>query len=257
MRKEHHILGVDIGGTGIKGGLIDVINGELISERYKVATPQPATPAAVADKLKELLDHFAYQGPIGIGFPAIVRRGTALSATNIDKSWINTNIESTFSEVSGLPVYALNDADAAGIASINFGAGRDFLDKTVLMITVGTGIGSGLFVDGKLVPNTEMGHLYLKNHKTIAEGFVSNALRKRNEWSWNDFGKRLNKYLQHVDLLFSPDLILIGGGVSKSFAKFEGKLDVNADVRPTLLLNNAGAVGAAFYAYQKHHQKPA
>lgn len=252
MGKEHHILGVDVGGTGIKGGIVDISTGELVTERHRLDTPRPATPAAVAETFADLVDHFQYEGPVGVGFPAVVRRGVALSAANIAKSWINTSISDAFGAVSGLPIYALNDADAAGIAAMTFGAGRDYQQHVVLMVTVGTGIGTGLFVDGQLVPNTELGHVYLQHQKTDAENYVSNYLRKRYDWPWTKFGKRLNKYLRHVDMLFSPDLILIGGGVSKSFEKYERMLDVDAEVRPAQLLNSAGTVGAAIYAYSRN-----
>lgn len=255
MNNQDGILGVDVGGTGIKGGIVGIKTGKLLTERHRINTPQPATPAAVAKTFKSLVDHFNYSGPIGVGFPAIVRRGIALSASNISKEWIDTSIADTLSKACGQPIYVLNDADAAGIAAMNFGAGQPFQNHTVLMITIGTGIGSGLFVDCKLVPNTEFGHIYLQNQKTIAEKFVSNALRKKQDWSWDKFGKRLNKYLQHIDLLLSPDLIIIGGGASKHFAKYQSQLNVKASVQPALLLNNAGTIGAAMYAYQKHFQQ--
>lgn len=251
MPKATHILGVDIGGSGIKGGIVDINSGDMVTDRHRIDTPQPATPKAVAATFGQLVSHFGYKGPIGVGFPAVVRRGTALSAANISKKWVNTNIVDILHQASGQPIYALNDADAAGLAAMHFGAGKDYQDRVVLMITLGTGIGSGLFVEGELVPNSELGHLYLKSHKVGAEKFVSNLLRKQKGWSWNKFGKRLNIYLQHVNMLFSPDLILIGGGASKHFERFEAQLNVSTEVKPAALMNNAGTIGAAIYAYQR------
>ena len=163
---DNIVLGVDIGGTGIKGGLIDISKGEMITERHRLDTPKPATPKAVAKTFKALVDHFNWSGPIGAGFPAIVSHGVALSAANIDQSWIGTNIEELLSEVSGCKVYVLNDADAAGVAAMHYGAGKGE-NGVVFMLTVGTGIGSALFIDGRLVPNTELGHLYMKNSKVV------------------------------------------------------------------------------------------
>lgn len=253
MQKKNLILGIDVGGTGIKGGLVDVATGKLATERHRILTPKPATPKAVAAKVKELVEHFGYEGPIGAGFPAIVQRGVARSAANISNDWIGVSIEDLFSKaVGGLPVYALNDADAAGIADMAFGAGKDYQeDRTVLLLTIGTGIGSALFIDGKIVPNTELGHLYLRNHKLDAEDYVSNLLRKKHNWSWNKFGNRLNKYLVHVNMLFSPDLIVLGGGVSKNFEKYHGQFEIKTPIVPAELLNAAGTVGAAMYAHQR------
>lgn len=251
MSKSTHILGVDIGGSGIKGGIVDVSTGELLTDRHRIDTPQPATPKAVAKTFGEVVQHFSYKGPVGVGFPAVVRRGTALSAANVSKKWINTSIVDILQKACGQSVFALNDADAAGMAAMHFGAGKDYQDHIVLMITLGTGIGSGLFVEGELVPNTELGHVYLKSHKVGAEKYVSNLLRKQNNWSWNKFGKRLNPYLQHVNMLFSPDLILLGGGASKHFDKFEKQLDVSTEVKPAALMNNAGTIGAAIYAHKR------
>ena len=252
MDNDHLILGIDVGGTGIKGGLVNVLTGEMATERHRILTPQPATPEAVAETVKGLVNKFSYKGPIGAGFPAIVQRGVARSAANVSDKWIGTNIEELFAEATGTgPVYALNEADAAGIADVAFGAGKDRPGETILLLTIGTGIGSALFVDGNMVPNTELGHLYLRNDDTDAERYVSNARRKENDWPWSKFGKRLSKYLEHVEGLFSPDLIIIGGGVSKNFDKFSDELEVNTEVVPAKLLNAAGTIGAAMYAYQR------
>ncbi len=252
--KDNIILGVDIGGTGIKGGLIDINTGEMITERFRLATPKPATPKAVAATFAELVAHFKWEGPIGAGFPAIVSHGVALSAANVDDSWIGTNIEQLLSKASGCPVYVLNDADAAGVAAMFYGAGQG--EKgVVFMLTVGTGIGSALFIDGRLVPNTELGHLYMKGDKLVAEKGISKAARKARGKSWREWGDDFNKYLLHLQRLFSPDLVIIGGGGSKQFDEYKEALTVDFRVKPAGYLNKAGAVGAAHYAWEREQAK--
>ncbi len=242
------VLGVDIGGSGIKGALVDTDKGEMISERIRIETPKPATPEAVAATLKELTSRFGYTGPVGCGFPATVHHGVAFTAANIDSSWINTPVEKLFSGTTGSSCYVLNDADAAGIAEVKFGAGRDF-SGVILMVTIGTGLGSAIFVNGHLLPNTELGHLILND--SVAEHYCSDLARQKNELSWKKWGKRFNKYLRRVEFLFNPDLIILGGGASKSFDKFAEKIDVRAKVIPAVTLNTAGIIGAAMYAAQK------
>lgn len=244
------ILGVDIGGTGIKGGLIDLNSGEMVSERFRLDTPQPATPEAVAATFRELVQHFEWKGLIGVGFPAIVRRGIALSAANIDKSWIGTNVAKLLCDASACQVYVLNDADAAGVASMYFGAGKGE-DGLVLMLTVGTGIGSAMFIDGQLVPNTELGHLYLSKQAKVVEKSLSKVARRIHDLSWEEWGKGFNEYLLHLQRLFSPDLIIIGGGGSKNFDEYKDQLTVDFPIKPAGYLNKAGAVGAAYYAWVK------
>lgn len=247
--QDNIILGVDIGGTGIKGGLIDINTGEMITERHRLATPKPATPEAVAATFAELVDHFKWEGIVGVGFPAIVRHGIALSAANIDDSWIGTDIEALLSKASGCIVHVVNDADAAGVAAMFYGAGKGE-QGVVLMLTIGTGIGSALFIDGHLVPNSELGHLYMRNEKEVAEKQVSKAARKAEGKSWKEWGKGFNKYLLHIQRLFSPDLVIIGGGGSKQFDEYADQLTVNFRVKPAGYLNKAGAVGAAHYAWE-------
>ena len=252
--KKHVILGIDIGGTGIKGGLVDVRYGKMLTERHRFDTPKPATPKAVAQTVKKLVDHFNYDGVIGVGFPAIVRRGVAGSASNIDDSWIGTNICKTISKKTGLKVHALNDADAAGMAAIRFGAARKYAkDGTVLMVTIGTGLGGALFVNGNLMPNLETGQLYLKNMQVVAERYISGKIRKDTEMEWPEFGKKFNEFLSHVDHIFNPDLIVLGGGTSKSFDKFKEFLTTHADVSAAELRNTAGTIGAAVYAWEKEN----
>lgn len=240
-----HVLGIDIGGSGIKGALVDVQRGTLIGERHRIATPQPATPGAVAGVVQDLAHHFAWRGPIGCTFPAIVKHGVAHSAANVDAAWIGTDAAALFRSVTHTTVTVTNDADAAGLAEVRFGAGRGH-DGVVLVLTVGTGIGSALFLDGKLVPNTEFGHVEL--HGVKAEWRASDRVRKELDLSWKRWARRLDEYLQHLELLFSPDLIIVGGGVSKRHDRYLHLLKVKAPVVPAALRNEAGIVGAALAA---------
>ncbi len=240
------ILGIDVGGSGVKGSLVDLDQGTLLQERYRIPTPQPATPAAVADAVAQIVTFFNYKGPVGCGFPAIVKNGTAQTAANIDKSWIGTSIEKVFGKACGNPVFATNDADAAGMAEMHFGAGKD-AEGLVILITIGTGLGTAIFYKGTLIPNTELGHLIWKNNK-IAEAYCSSAARERLKISREEWAGRFNQYLLHLELLFSPDLFILGGGESKYFDTFKDTLTTNARVLPAQLLNNAGIIGAAVYA---------
>jgi polyphosphate glucokinase len=242
------ILGVDIGGSGLKGAIVDVISGELRSERIRLVTPKPSTPERMAETFLELVQKLNWSGPVGCGFPAIVRRGIAETASNIDKSWIGKNIETLFSEATGLQVAAVNDADAAGYAEMDFGQGKN-QSGTVLLITIGSGIGTALFIDGKEVPNTEFGHLFM--HNMIAEHYVSNSARKKHDLSWEKWGKRFNEYLHHLERLLSPDLFILGGGISKDFNNYAKYFNITTTVTPARLLNNAGIVGAAGYAFRQ------
>lgn len=251
--KESRILGVDVGATGFKGGLVNVKTGKMITDRLRFDTPKPATPAAMAVVFEELVNYFDYKGPIGVGFPAVVRRNVAETAANIHESWIGSSIAKVFGRKVNLPIYALNDADAAGIATMVHGTGKKYQkDSTVLMITIGTGLGSALFHCGELVPNFELGSLYLKGQKKIAEQYISNRIRKDTDMDWKTFGKRLNEYLSHVDDLFNPDLIILGGGGSKYYGEYKKYLKTEAEIKPAEMRNAAGTVGAALYAYRKH-----
>ena len=247
---QNKVLGIDVGGSGIKGAIVDVKTGELLSERFRLETPQPSFPKVVAETVKKLVDHFEWTGPIGCGFPSIIKKGTALTAANIHKEWIGTNVEKLFAKATKCEVHVLNDADAAGMAEMSIGDAK-MKKGTVILITIGTGLGSAVFLDGKLVPNSEFGHFYLKGHDTIAEKHASNAARKRNKLSWDEWGVRFNEYLNHLELLLSPDLFILGGGACKKMEKFEHQLKIDAKVIPAKLQNNAGIVGAAAYAYEK------
>jgi len=245
---SNKILGVDVGGSGIKGAIVDLTTGKLLSERHRIPTPQPATPAAMADVFTELIKHFDWKGAIGCGFPSVVKSGICCTASNIDKSWIGTNIAETFSKASGCEVYVANDADVAGLAEIAHGVGKG-ADGTVILITIGTGLGSAFFYDGILIPNTELGHLEMEGD--LAERYASGATRKRENLSNEEWGFRLNKYLKEVEKLFSPNMIILGGGGSKKFEEMEDMFDVEADVLPAQLRNHAGIIGAAMYAATK------
>ena len=246
------ILGIDVGASGIKGALVDTETGELVTPRERLSTPQPATPMAMGMIIKELTKILDYDGTaIGVGFPSIVQHGTALSAANIDKSWIGASVEESFGVATGRDVYALNDADAAGLASYSFGIGKD-TEGVTLFLTLGTGIGSALFVDGTLVPNTEFGHVYLKGMSVVAEKYAANSIRKRDNLSFKEWGKRLNEYLHHMDRLVTPDQIILGGGVCKKFELYQEYLDCRPKVIAAELRNEAGIVGAAVYAATRH-----
>lgn len=245
MSKEQVLLGIDVGGTGIKAALINTKKGTLETEKYRVLTPKPSTPEAVAKVISRMIKRFDYRGPVGVGFPAIIHHGEAKSAANIDKKWINTNIEKLLKEVTGNPFYVANDADVAGLAELRFGKAKGEMG-TVIVLTIGTGIGSAMFLNGALVPNTEFGHLLFK--ESVYEHYVSNSARKKNDLSWDDWGKRFNKYLIHLEKLFSPDMFVLGGGASKKFDRFEHVLTVNTKVVPAAYQNDAGVLGAGLYA---------
>lgn len=240
-----HVLGIDIGGSGIKGAPVDTKSGKILDERHRIPTPEPSSPEQVAKTIKEMVKHFKWKGAIGCGFPAVVQNGIVRTAANIDKSWININARKLFSESTGLPVWVTNDADAAGIAEAKFGAAAGF-KGTFVVLTIGTGIGSALFVKGKLYPNTEFGHIEYKGMD--AEIYTSDATRKREALGWDEWGKRLNDYLGAIEFLCWPELIIIGGGASKKIDQFEQQLKLRARVLPAHFLNNAGIIGAAMAA---------
>lgn len=247
-KMQNEILGIDIGGTGTKGAIIDMNTGKLLTERIKFATPQPATPDAVAETVQQLIEALNYKGKlIGCGFPAIVVDGEAKSAANIDKSWIGVNIEKVLSKKTGCNVKVLNDADAAGMAEISFGKGKGRMG-TVMLITIGTGLGSAVFTDGHLLRNSELGHFHLKGHREVVEKYASNAVRKAEELDWKDWAKRFNYYLVRLERMFSPNLIILGGGTSKRFHLYQDFLKCQAEIVPARFENEAGVIGAAMYA---------
>jgi polyphosphate glucokinase len=242
-------LGVDIGGSGIKGALVDVRTGEFVAERFRLPTPPQALPSDVAQVVADIVGHFGWQGATGSTFPAIIKHGVAHTAANIDPSWIGIDVQALLAQQAGVPFVVLNDADAAGIAEMRLGAGKD-QPGVVIVLTLGTGIGSALFVDGVLVPNTELGHLEIQGK--VAEHRSSDRVRKEKDLEWDEWAERLNDYLAHVERLFSPDLFILSGGVSKKHAKYLHLLETQARIVPAHLLNNAGIVGAAMAAKEQH-----
>jgi len=236
------VLGIDIGGSGIKGAPVNIKKGELLAPRYRIPTPQPSKPKPVAKVVGEIAKHFNWIGPVGVGFPAVIQHGVARTAANIHHSWINTDAASMFSKETGCPVIVVNDADAAGMAEMSFGAGKG-RDGVVLLVTIGTGLGTSVFINGHLLPNTEFGHIEINCDD--AELFASDAARKENDLSWKKWASQFDTYLLRMEALIWPDLIILGGGVSKKHDKFIPRLTVQAEVVPAETLNEAGIIGAA------------
>jgi len=244
-----HPFGIDFGGTGIKGAPVDLAVGDFADDRVRIDTPKPATPQAVARVFDEIVASFPTSTrPVGVTVPGIVRRGVVLSAANIDKSWIGEDADAIFTEALGREVHVVNDADAAGLAEAEYGAakGRGGL---VMVITLGTGIGSAMIWEGQLVPNSEMGHLELDG--AVAEVTTATSAREREGLTWEEWSERLTAYFRHLERLFSPDLFVIGGGVSKSWDKFGHLIKVETEMVPATLQNRAGIVGAALVAHRK------
>lgn len=235
-------LGIDIGGTGIKGAPVDLETGTFTQDRLRIPTPKGGRPVDVADVVAEIVDHFDTQGPVGATFPAVMRNGTALTAANVDRSWIGTNAADLFSKRCGRPFVVVNDADAAGLAEMRYGAGKDEAG-VVLLLTLGTGIGSALFIDGTLVPNTELGHLEVRGKE--AEKRAAESVREEKDLSWAKWAKRLDEVIAAMEKILWPRLIILGGGISKKADKFVPKLKTRATVVPAQLRNAAGIVGAA------------
>jgi polyphosphate glucokinase len=237
-------LGIDIGGTGIKGAPVELPAGEILAEHLHLPTPQPATPASVTAAIQKMVRHFQFSGPVGVGFPGVIREGVVGTAVNLSSSWVGKNAEKIFKKATRLPFSVINDADAAGLAEVHHGAGKK--EKgTVVLITLGTGIGSAVFRQGALVPNTELGHLPL--HGRDAEKTASAKAREKHDWGWKKWSKRVREYLQLVEKLINPDLIIVGGGVSRRSEKWlpHASKGVRAKVVPAKLYNEAGIVGAA------------
>lgn len=239
-------LGIDIGGSGIKAAPVDATTGKFLADRQKIATPRPALPDAVADVVKQLTTAFSWSGPIGITFPGVVTDGVTRTAANLDPAWIGVDAATLFGTAASNPVRVLNDADAAGVAEMTFGAGVGE-NGTVLMLTFGTGIGSALFTDGQLVPNTEFGHIEIRGKD--AEERASERARELHDLSWGKWAGHVDEYLGHVEALLWPSLFIIGGGISRKADKFIPLLsNVRAKIVPAVMQNNAGIVGAAMAA---------
>ncbi|HYA44174.1 MAG TPA: ROK family protein [Acidimicrobiales bacterium] len=244
-------FGVDIGGSGIKGAVVDLAEGKLTTERFKILTPHPSTPDAVASVAAQVVAHFDWHGPLGCTYPGIVQAGIARSASNVDPSWIGNSVETIVGEATGLKVTAVNDADAAGVAEFTWGAARA-KRGLVVVVTLGTGIGTALLYDGVLIPNSELGHIELDGED--AENKAAAIAREREELSWERYAKRLQRYFSALEALLCPDLFVVGGGVSRKADKFLPLLELRAEVVPAQLQNEAGIVGAAYLASGKGRQ---
>jgi polyphosphate glucokinase len=241
------VLGIDIGGSGIKGAPVDIQTGEFLEERFRIPTPSPSKPHFVIEVIQKIVDHFNWEGKIGAGYPGVVRRGVIETAANVSNDWIGKNLAQLIEEATGNKTVVLNDADAAGLAEMRFGSGKKYEDAYVLFLTIGTGIGSALFVNNELWPNTELGHLKIRGKD--AENRAGDGVRSKKKLSWKNWGTRLSKVLQVYDYLLSPDVIILGGGVSKKYNKYGKYLKkINAEVIPAELQNQAGIVGAAMAA---------
>jgi polyphosphate glucokinase len=242
------ILGIDVGGSGIKGAIVDTKKGKLITERHRIPTPKPATPPAMIKTIEAIIDHFDWDGTVGCGFPAVVKNEIVKTASNIDKSWIGINASEQIEKETGCLTHLVNDVDAAGCAEVTFGAGKNRYG-TIFMAAFGTGIGTAVFHNQHLVPNTELGHIPL--HNMPAEDYAANSVRKKYNLSWEEWGSRVNEYLQLIEFLFWPDAIIIGGGVSKNFSEFKQFLHLDTDVLPAKNRNHAGIIGAALAVSSK------
>ena len=243
-----NLLGIDVGGTGIKGAIINTVTGQLITDRKRLPTPQPANPQLIIETIVELIQLFDWKKEIGCGFPSVIQKGVVRTASNIDRQWIGLNAADLLTEASGCPTYVINDADAAGKAEIAFGSGQG-KKGNLIFLTIGTGIGSALFHEGSLYPNTELGFLKIKGR--YGENYAANSIREAEHLSWSQWGKRFSRYLKRVEFLLTPDLFILGGGISKKFEKFKKHLTVDIPVKAAKFMNNAGIIGAAMYASQK------
>ncbi len=242
------VLGMDIGGSGIKGALVDTETGEMVTERHRIPTPQPATPALMIQTMADIVAHFNWQGPVGCGFPAVVKYGVVQTAANISSEWVGVSVKTLLEEATGCQVSITNDADAAGVAEIQLGAGRG-RSGLIVVVTLGTGIGTALFMDGRLVPNTELGHIEMGGRD--AETYAAADVRKKQDLKWDEWSHRLDEYLHMMEALLWPDLFIIGGGVSKKSEKFFPNLTLRTEVVHAKLLNHAGIIGAALAARQE------
>lgn len=254
--KNEPLIGIDIGGTGIKGGIVDLKKGKLLGDRFRVPTPQPATPEAVAEAVALVVAELSARpeapaagSPVGVTFPGIIQHGVVHSAANVDKSWLETDIDALLTARLGRPVEVINDADAAGLAEARYGAGAG-VSGTVLVITLGTGIGSAFIFDGKLVPNAELGHLEIDGFD--AESKASAVARERDGLSWDEYSVLLQRYFSHVEFLFSPELFIVGGGISKRADEYLPNLKLRTPIVPAVLRNEAGIVGAALEIALQH-----
>lgn len=244
------VLGIDVGGSGIKGNLVDVTKGIILQERCKIPTPKNSTPTEVLSVIRQIVDYFDWKGkPVGVGFPTFIHKGISKTANNIDNEWIDFDVLSFFKEKLSTKVTVINDADAAGLAEVNFGAGKNFKEK-VLVLTLGTGLGAGLYHKGTLIPNLEL--CYLKWKKGTIEDYISSAAKNLRGWSLKRWSKELNNGLRYIESIVNPEVIILGGGISRKFERFSINLtSTDCPIIPAKMLNNAGIIGAAMYCYQK------
>ena len=243
------ILGMDIGGSGIKAAIVDTKTGKLISDRHRIATPKPATPEAITKVVKEMITHFNWEKAVGCSFPTTIIDGKCIHSGNLSEKWKNVQVDDYFEDACNVPFYISNDADLAGLAEITLGAGKG-KKGLVLVITVGTGIGSGLFYNGKLIPNLEIGKLLHKDGKII-EFFCADSIRKKEGLTLEEWALRFDVLLQSIKILFSPNLIILGGGISKKYDKFKQYLSTDVKIKVAKFKNNAGIIGAAMYTSKK------
>ena len=248
IKRMDHMLGLDIGGTGIKAAIVNVNSGKLLTERLKVLTPLPATPAAIVEVVKDIVLKFGWEGPIGCGFPAQIKKGVCLTANNIDESWIGIHLEEFFENAIGNKFCILNDADAAVVAELRYGALKNF-DGRAIMLTIGTGIGSALVEAGTIIKGLELGSMFMSNGVMLEE-FASNKTRKEEELDWEQWAMRLKQVLAYLENILNPDLFIIGGGISKKTKAYEEYLKDSPPYKPALLHNAAGVIGGAAYAYK-------
>lgn len=244
------VLGIDIGGSGIKGALVDLDSGRFASDRIRIATPPNFEISAVTTVIDKLIGEFDYQGVVGIGFPAAVANGIVLTPPTAHHvaGWVDQSVNDRFSAASGCLATVLNDADAAGLAEMRFGAGRG-IKGVVITVTLGTGVGAGLFMDGKLVPNLEIGKIFLASHEDVVEHYMAGRIKKEHGLKWYEYGERLKEFCLHIERVFSPQMIIIGGGVSKKHKKFLSEDQLRrARIVPAELRNKAGIIGAAVWA---------
>lgn len=244
-----NVLGIDVGGSGIKGAVVDVRTGEIISERLRLPTPQPATPEEIAQVVSEMVMHFDWKEAVGCSFPTIIHKGMALTSGNISKEWVGVKVDELLSKYcGGLTFYVANDADLAGVAEMQLGAGKGKNGK-VMMVTIGTGLGTGFFYNGQLIPNIEFGRVFYPDGQLI-EHFAGAGAKKKEGLKLSEWADRFDFFLNHLDRVFSPDLIIVGGGLSKKFDKFKERLTLNVPVVAARFRNNAGIIGAAMYVHR-------